>query len=248
MKAIIVGGGVGGLTLALMLHARGVACEVYEQSSTIREVGVGINTLPHAIAELAGLGLLPDLDAAAIRTGALIYANRFGQTIWREPRGLDAGFPVPQFSIHRGRLQGIVLRAARARLGEGAIRTGHRLVAFEQDEDGVTARFADRDGRALGQARGDVLIGADGIHSSVRATFAPGEGPPSWNGMLMWRGAADWPAFADGRTMIVAGGLKAKLVIYPIGEGSAPGRRLTNWVVGYTTGDGSTPRRSARAR
>ena len=101
MKVIIVGGGIGGLTLALMLQARGIGAVVYEQASEIREVGVGINTLPHAIRELADLGLLPALDAVAIRTRELVYMNRFGQTVWREPRGLHAGSPTPQFSIHQ---------------------------------------------------------------------------------------------------------------------------------------------------
>jgi 2-polyprenyl-6-methoxyphenol hydroxylase-like FAD-dependent oxidoreductase len=115
MKAIIVGGGVGGLTAALMLHARGIDCEVYEQSDAIRELGVGINTLPHAIKELKDLGLLERLDDVAIRTYELFYLNRFGQEIWREPRGTDAGYEVPQFSIHRGRLQAVIYQAVRAR-------------------------------------------------------------------------------------------------------------------------------------
>src|SRR6202049_4056733 len=146
MKAIIVGGGVGGLTTALMLHARGIDCEIFEQTDGIRELGVGINTLPHAIKELADLGLLERLDAVAIRTYELFYTNRFGQEIWREPRGLDAGYDIPQFSIHRGRLQSVIHQAARARLGEGRIRTGHRLGAFAQDEAGVSAYFFDRIG------------------------------------------------------------------------------------------------------
>src|SRR5918999_6589513 len=113
MKVLIVGGGIGGLTTALMLHARGIDCEIFEQSETFRELGVGINTLPHAIKELADLGLLERLDAVSIRTHELIYTNRFGQEIWREPRGLDAGYDVPQLSIHRGRLQGVLHEAAR---------------------------------------------------------------------------------------------------------------------------------------
>src|SRR5262249_20044910 len=115
MKVIIAGGGIGGLTTALMLHVRGIQCEVFEQSDQIRELGVGINTLPHAIKELAALGLLQRLDAVAIRTYELFYTNRFGQEIWREPRGLDAGYDVPQFSIHRGRLQGVIHDAVRDR-------------------------------------------------------------------------------------------------------------------------------------
>jgi len=241
MKAIIVGGGVGGLTAALMLHARGIDCEVYEQAEAVRELGVGINTLPHAIKELAELGLLERLDAVGIRTYELFYTNRFGQEIWREPRGLDAGYDVPQFSIHRGRLQGVIYQAARARLGEGRIRTGHRLGAFAQDEAGVSAYFFDRSGAHRATARGDVLIGADGINSFVRERLYPNEGPARWNGVMLWRGALDWPLFLTGRSMIVAGGMAAKLVIYPIGEGSRDDRRLTNWAVAAKVGDANTP-------
>ena len=241
MKAIIAGAGVGGLVTALMLHARGIDCEIYEQADAIRELGVGINTLPHAIKELAELGLLERLDAVAIRTYELFYTNRFGQEIWREPRGLDAGYDIPQFSIHRGRLQGVIYQAVRARLGESRIHLGCRLGSFTQDDGGVTAYFFDRSGAHLHTARADVLIGADGIHSLVREQLFPAEGPPAWNGLMLWRGAIDWPAFLTGRSMVVAGGLAAKVVIYPIAEGSRPDRRLTNWAVVGRVGDGSSP-------
>ncbi len=239
MKVIIAGGGVGGLVTALMLHARGIDCEIFEQADAIRELGVGINTLPHAIKELAELGLLDRLDAVAIRTYELFYTNRFGQEIWREPRGLDAGYDIPQFSIHRGRLQSVIYQAVRARLGESRIHLNCRLGSFTQDDGGVTAYFFDRGGTHQRTARGDVLIGADGIHSVVRGKLFPNEGPPSWNGAMLWRGAIDWPAYLTGRSMVVAGGLTAKLVVYPIAEGSRPDRRLTNWAVVGRVGDGS---------
>ncbi|HEX2652528.1 MAG TPA: flavin-dependent oxidoreductase [Xanthobacteraceae bacterium] len=250
MKAIIVGGGIGGLTTALMLHARGIDCEVYEQADVIRELGVGINTLPHAIKELAGLGLLEALDAVGIRTFELFYTNRFGQEIWRELRGIDAGFEVPQFSIHRGRLQGVIHQAAQERLGGSKIFTGYRLGGFSQDEAGISAQFFDRDGSHRHTARGDILIGADGIHSTVRQTLFPQEGPARWSGIIMWRGAADWPAFLTGRSMVIAGGMSEKLVLYPIAAGSTPDRRLTNWVVCAKIGEGPTapPRREDWSR
>jgi 2-polyprenyl-6-methoxyphenol hydroxylase-like FAD-dependent oxidoreductase len=241
MKVIIAGGGIGGLVTALMLHARGIECEVFEQADQVRELGVGINTLPHAIKELAALGLLERLDAVAIRTYELFYTNRFGQEIWREPRGLDAGYDVPQFSIHRGRLQGVIYQAVRARLGETRIHTGHRLGAFNQDDAGVTAYFFDRSGAHRATARGDILVGADGIHSAVRETLFPNEGPARWNGAMLWRGAIEWPRFLTGRSMIVAGGMAAKLVVYPIGEGTREDRKLTNWAVVAKIGDGATP-------
>ncbi len=228
---LVVGGGIGGLATALTLHRRGIECRVFEQSPQIRELGVGINTLPHAIAELDGLGLLERLDAVGLRTYELIYMNRFGQEIWRELRGLDAGYPVPQFSIHRGALQGVLRDAVVERLGPDAIVTGHRLAGFAQDNEHVTARFVDGGGSPLDAVEADVLVGADGIHSTVREALIPGEGPPRWNGTMLWRGATDWPVFLTGRSMIIAGGMEAKVVLYPIGDGTAPDRRLTNWAV-----------------
>jgi len=240
MKVIIAGAGVGGLVTALMLHARGIDCEVFEQADVVRELGVGINTLPHAIKELAELGLLDRLDAVAIRTYELFYTNRLGQEIWREPRGLDAGYDIPQFSIHRGRLQGVIYQAVRARLGEARIHTGHRLGAFRQDDAGVTAYFFDRDGKHRTTAQGDVLVGADGIHSFVRAALYPNEGPARWNGAMLWRGALEWPSFLTGRSMVIAGGMAAKLVVYPIAECARADRRLTNWAVVARIADGAS--------
>src|SRR6266702_8382819 len=175
MHVLIVGGGIGGLAAALSLHAAGIGCTVFEQVREPRELGVGINTLPHAIKELAALGLLPALDAVAIRTYELFYTNRFGQEIWREPRGVDAGYDVPQFSIHRGRLQTVIYQAVRERLGDEHVHTGHRLGAFRQDEAGVTAYFFDRTGAHRATAHGDILVGADGIHSAVREALYPDE-------------------------------------------------------------------------
>jgi 5-methylphenazine-1-carboxylate 1-monooxygenase len=240
MHVLVVGGGIGGLTLALMLHARGIRCQVYEASPRVRELGVGINVLPHAIAELAELGLLPRLDEVAIRTRELIYANRFGQEIWREPRGVDAGYQVPQFSIHRGRLQGVLYEAVCDRLGRKAVLAGHALTSFSETEGSVKARVARAaKGRRL-TVEGDVLVGCDGIHSTVRRRLYPGEAGLKWNGVLMWRGATVARSFLDGRTMIVGGGFDNKLVLYPIAPAER-GRQLINWVVTYRMGDGSDP-------
>jgi 2-polyprenyl-6-methoxyphenol hydroxylase-like FAD-dependent oxidoreductase len=243
MRVIIAGGGIGGLAAGLMLHARGIACDVFEQGSEIRELGVGINTLPHAIKELAEIGLLERLDHVAVRTHELTYCNRFGQEVWRETRGLDAGFPCPQFSIHRGRLQKVLHQALRARIGDAHIHTGCRLGAWREHEGGVTAWFFSREGAHVATAEGDVLVGADGIHSTVRAALYPNEGPPAWNGAMLWRGALDWPVFLDGRSMIVAGGMTAKFVLYPIAAGERPDTRLTNWAVLAKVGEGGVPPR-----
>lgn len=242
MKAIIIGGGIGGLTTALSLHEQGIEAHVYEQSQTIRELGVGINTLPHAIRELADLGLLDRLDEVGIRTYELIYQNRFGQEVWRDLRGTDAGYDYPQFSIHRGKLQALLLAAVRERLGADRVHTGHQLVGFEDDGATVTARFERRDTSTTVSAKGNVLIGCDGIHSKVRATYYPDEGPPRWNGLMLWRGAVEGEPFLSGRSMIIAGGMNAKFVCYPIyNDPDSPGRTLINWAVVARLGEGNRP-------
>jgi 2-polyprenyl-6-methoxyphenol hydroxylase-like FAD-dependent oxidoreductase len=243
LKVLIIGGGIGGLATALSLHAAGIECEVFEQSREIRELGVGINMLPHAIKELAALDLLGALDRVAVRTAELIYTNRFGQQLWREPRGLDAGYAYPQFSIHRGKLQGLLLEAARARIGAPRIHAAHRLHGVVQDAHGVSATFVRRDdAQSTVTVRGDALIAADGIHSTVRRSFYPSEGPPRWNGTMMWRGVIEQPRFLTGRSMVIAGGMHAKLVLFPISsKASRSGNDLLNWVVTAKLSEGSVP-------
>jgi 2-polyprenyl-6-methoxyphenol hydroxylase-like FAD-dependent oxidoreductase len=233
---LIAGGGVGGLTLALSLHERGITCTVFEAAAEVKPLGVGINTLPHAIAELAALGLLPALEQVAIRTRELRYLNRFGQEISREPRGERAGHKAPQFSIHRGHLHQALWDAARARLGAGRVLAGRRIAAFEQDARGVTLRFDDGV-----STRGNTLVGADGIHSVIREALHPDDGGLRWQGILMWRGAVDWPAYETGDVMLIAGDMALKLVFYPIAPGSTPDRRLTNFVICARLGDGTQP-------
>jgi 2-polyprenyl-6-methoxyphenol hydroxylase-like FAD-dependent oxidoreductase len=243
MKALIVGGGIGGFATALGLHAVGIESEIFEQSREIRELGVGINLLPHATKVLAELGLLDALDRVGIRTHELLYTNRFGQELWHELRGCAAGYDYPQLSIHRGKLQGVLHEVARARIGASHIHVAHRLHDFAQDDHGVTATFTLSDGsNGTMVATGDALIAADGIHSAVRHTFYPDEGPPTWNGVMLWRGAVAFPPFLTGRSMIIAGGMRAKLVLYPISkEAGDAGTHLLNWAVAAKLSDGSAP-------
>ena len=238
MHVVIVGGGIGGLTAALALERAGIGSTVLEQGSGAGELGVGFNLLPHAVRVLDGLGLSAELADVGIATTDLTYAHRLGQPILRRPCGVAAGFAFPQVAGHRGRVHRMLTEAVRARLGPDAIRTRHRFAGVEHSDGGVRVRFDDD---ALPEATGDVLVGADGIHSAVRAGLFPGEGPPHWNGVSMWRGATDWPAFRGGRSMVVAGGNAAKLVVYPVGAGSAPGTVLTNWAVCIATGADGDP-------
>lgn len=245
MKALIAGGGIGGMATALYLHRANIDVEIFERAEEIRELGVGINMLPHAVEALTELGLLAELDATGIRTHELIYANRLGQVVWQELRGTDGGHGHPQISVHRGQLLGLIHRAVIARLGSEAVLTGWQVDGFEQSTDGIIAQLSSPDGTHK-TARGDILIGADGIHSAVRAQLYFDEGAPIWNGVMLWRGCTIWPRWRDGRTMAIAGGNFAKFVFYPIGiEPGQSGMRLTNWAVMAKTGEaGSSPRRS----
>ncbi|MFN4088468.1 MAG: flavin-dependent oxidoreductase [Alphaproteobacteria bacterium] len=187
--------------------------------------------------ELTELGLAERLAETAIETKELIYANRHGQEIWREPRGREAGYRWPQYSIHRGRLQMILFETARARLGADRVRTGQRLVGLDRKVSGVVAVFAARDGSER-RVAADVLVGADGIHSAVRGFLHPGEGPPKWNGRILWRAVTEAEPFLSGRSMVMAGHQNQKFVCYPICRATAArGRSLVNWIAELSVPD-----------
>ena len=229
---LIAGGGIGGLVAALCLNRAGHDVTVFETVSQPRELGVGINLLPHSVRVLHDLGLESDLAASAVATSELRFCSDDGVLIWSEPRGLAAGNPWPQYSIHRGLLQMVLLDAVRRALGPDRILTGHHLDGFDQDKDGVLARFVDRrSGVLVGEYEGEALVGCDGLHSALRRSFVSDEGPPRYSGLVLWRGAVEAPPFLDGRTMFMAGHDRQKAVVYPIRGPVEPGGTvLTNWV------------------
>src|SRR5450759_503376 len=234
---IIVGAGIGGLTLGLTLHAAGIPCRIFESAPEIRAVGVGINLLPHATKELATLGLEQALARVAISTADATFFNRFGQLIYQEPLGLAAGYEHPQFSIHRGDLQMVLLEAFRARAGADRLFTNHHCIGVEQDDTGVSVHFSDRPaGGSRSTVRGRVAIACDGINSAIRKQFFPEEGEPRYSGVNMWRGVTRWKPMLSGASMVRAGWLShGKMVIYPIRPAGPDGLQLINWVAEIET-------------
>lgn len=233
MKVIVIGAGIGGLTAALSLHSAGIETELFESVSEIQPLGLGINLQPNAVRELIELGLGDALAERGIATSTLAYYNKHGQEIWSEPRGLAAGYRWPQYAIHRGELQKILLDAVYARIGRERVHLGHHLKTLEQDETRVTARFVDRaTGAPMGECSADALVGADGIHSAVRRIFNPDEGLPVSSGRIMWRGALLTKPYLDGRTQVMIGHREQRAVVYPMSEKLAPpGLQLINWLV-----------------
>lgn len=230
---IVAGGGIGGLTAALSLHRIGVDVTVFESNHEILPMGVGINLLPQAVRELIALDLQPQLDASAIRTRAMAYYTNRAKPVLSVPCGLYGGYEWPQYSIHRGELQMLLLRSFQDLAGQDRVRTGHHLADFEQTEENVTAHFVDRvTGQAVASASADVLIGADGIHSALRTRLFPGEGAPVYSGIMVYRGAVEREPLLDGETMVIVGDLRKKIVAYPISTNAhSRGRSLVNWLV-----------------
>ena len=248
---LIVGGGIGGLTLALTLHRAGIRCRVFEAAPEIKALGVGINLLPHSTAVLCSLGLEPPLAAVAVTTAESVFFTRFGQLIYREPAGRAAGYGSPQFSIHRADLHRVLVDAVVDRLGADALQLGWKCIGFDQNDREVTARFTDTiTGRALPSQRGKALVACDGIHSVIRKQLHPSEGEPLYSGVNMWRGTTVWKPILTGASMIRAGWLTpAKIVVYPIRDNvDGTGRQLVNWVVEIETPEHTTRDWNRRGR
>lgn len=231
MEILVAGGGIAGLTFALALHARGLSCRIFESARQVKELGVGITLLPHGMRELCALGLERELRAVAIENAESVFFNRHGQLIFREPRGIAAGYEFPELGIHRGKLHRVLLEAARARLGGDRIATDRQCVAVEQDEGSVTVQLRETSsGRDAAPRRGDILVACDGVNSTVRRQFYPGE-KLAFTGINTWRGVSRHEPILTGRSYLRIGTVETgKIVIYPIVDDvDGSGRQLINW-------------------
>lgn len=233
MKVIIIGGGIGGLTLALFLHKAKIPCEIYESAPGFRPLGVGLNLLPHATSALSEVGVLDQLAAKCVVTQDLRFYTRHGQLVYSEPRGRFAGYATPQFSIHRADLHEVLLATVRDRLGEDAVRLGMVCQSVSQDKDGVSVHFVDANGAALPVVRGTIAIACDGVHSAIRKQFHPHDTTPIDHGTTCFRGVTRWKPYLTGASMAYIGTYDTgKLITYPVRNNvDAEGRQLVNWVI-----------------
>ncbi|KOU51924.1 flavin-dependent oxidoreductase [Streptomyces sp. WM6378] len=224
MTVLIAGAGIGGLSAALSLHAAGVDAVVVESAREIRPLGVGLNLLPHAVRELTELGLGEQLAEVGVAMAENVYSDAMGHQLFAEPRGLAQGYRWPQYAVHRGELQLLLLAAVRERLGADAVRVGMRLVDFAQEGGEVRVRLLNRASGAVTEVGAAALVGADGLHSAVRARLHPDGGPLLWSGIRMWRGVTEAEPFLTGRSMAIVREGDVELIAYPIGRGRI------NWV------------------
>ncbi|PWE29151.1 flavin-dependent oxidoreductase [Pararhodobacter marinus] len=234
-RVLIAGGGIAGLTTALTLHQIGVPCTVFESVRDLKPLGVGINLQPNAVRELYELGLGAEaLDSVGVpaREWALVGLN--GNDIYAEPRGIEAGYNWPQYAVHRGDFHMLLYRTVLERLGPDSVRLGARITGYRQDADGVTALLDD--GR---EERGSLLIGADGIHSAIRAQMHPDQPPIHWGGAVMWRGVTRAKPIRTGSSFVGLGTHRHRMVIYPISHPDADGLAAINWIAEVTYDDPS---------
>jgi 5-methylphenazine-1-carboxylate 1-monooxygenase len=233
---VIAGGGIGGLATALTLQQIGVPCVVLESVREMKPLGVGINLQPNAVRELAELGIGEDeLDQIGLpaREWALVGLN--GNDVYSEPRGRLAGYRWPQYAVHRGQLQMLLYRKVVERIGADAVQLGARVSGYRQEPGGgVTVRVAHADGRESEQPA-TLLIGADGIHSAVRAQMHPQQPDIHWGGSIMWRGVTWARPIRSGSSFVGLGTHRHRVVFYPISHPDPrSGLALINWIAEVT--------------
>jgi 2-polyprenyl-6-methoxyphenol hydroxylase-like FAD-dependent oxidoreductase len=234
LSIMIAGGGIGGLIFGLQLHAIGITeVDIFESVKHMAILGVGINLQPSAVLILKNLGLLDSLAATGIETAEKVFYNKHGNLILSEKCGKAAGYTIPQYSIHRGKLHELLLKAFKERLGEDRFHLDHRVVSYSPATSTakITAHFVSHSKSSLPSRSADILIAADGINSAIRAQAYPTEGPPRFSGFMLWRGTIPCEPYLTGRSMVWAGYGDKKFIAYPISqEHLLEGKCLSNWI------------------
>jgi 2-polyprenyl-6-methoxyphenol hydroxylase-like FAD-dependent oxidoreductase len=216
-RVIIAGGGIGGLATALTLHQIGVPCVVFEAVRELRPLGVGINLQPNAVRELYDLGVTQaDLDGVGLPATEWALVGLNGNDIYSEPRGLLAGYKWPQYAVHRGQFHMLLHRKLVERAGPDVVRLGSRVIGYRKNADGSVSAFVEHADGARSEETGALLIGADGIHSAIRAQMHPNQPPIHWGGAVMWRSTIWGRPIRTGASFVGLGTHRQRMVFYPI--------------------------------
>lgn len=234
-RVIIAGGGIAGLTLGLTLHQIGVPFIVLEAASEMRPLGVGINIQPNAVRELFDLGLDAEhLDTIGVPAQEWALVGLNGREVYAEPRGLEAGYNWPQYAVHRGQMHMLLYNTLIERAGEDAVMLDARVEGYAQTEAGGVVATLRRGDGSEETLSGSLLIGADGIHSRVRAQMHPDQAPIHWGGAVMWRGTIRAKPLRTESSFVGLGTHQNRMVIYPISKTDSDGMALINWIAEVT--------------
>ncbi len=231
MVVLIAGAGIGGLSLGLTLHQIGVPFKIFEQAKEIKPMGVGINLQPNCVKELFDLGLQKQLAALGVETKEFSMFSKHGLEIWSEPRGKLAGYNWPQYSVHRGDFQMLLYKTLVERAGTNCVETGWRATGFENSKNGAKLQLKSNETSHTRTEQGEIVIGADGIHSALRAQMVPDEGAPIWGGAILWRATSMGKPCRTGATMVMIGHDTQRIVAYPISKPDPKtGLVVINWI------------------
>ena len=235
---LIAGGGIGGLATALTLHQIGVKSIVFEAVPELKPLGVGINLQPNAVRELLDLGISEqDLNSVGLPAKEWALVGQQGQEIYSEPRGTHAGYRWPQYAVHRGEFQFLLYEKLVERAGSEAVVLDAKATGYKKNADGTaTLLVADSSG-AEREETGTLVIGADGIHSTIRQQMHPDQPPIHWGGALMWRGKTRAKPIRTGSSFIGLGTHRQRMVIYPISQTDDEGYADINWIAEVTFDD-----------
>jgi 5-methylphenazine-1-carboxylate 1-monooxygenase len=233
---IIAGGGIGGLATALTLHQIGVRCIIFEAVREMRPLGVGINLQPNAVRELYDLGVTEDdLERVGLPAREWALVGLSGNDIYSEPRGLLAGYNWPQYAVHRGHFHMLLYKKVVERIGPKAVRLGSRVTGYRRNFDGSVSALIEGVDGSTSETRGTLLVGADGIHSAVRAQMHPAQPPIHWGGAVMWRGTTWAKPIRTGSSFVGLGTHRQRMVFYPISHPNPQtDLAMINWIAEVT--------------
>jgi len=226
----IIGGGISGLSLALQLNHYGFAVEIFESAKELSPLGLGLNLQPKAVKILANCNLFDELITNGVAISSVEFQCKDGLSIFSQKRGIADGYDFPQIAIHRAKLQQMLLKQFTLQ-PKNKIYLGQQLINFQEYHSNVVCTLVDRTTNNVLDKTVDILIGADGIHSTIRAKIHNDKANYQFAGIMMWRGISKIKPFQQHSSVVVRGNRNVQLITYPISPLDKNGECYINWVV-----------------